>query len=358
MPKWHGLGIACSHYVSGSAKPVHWTGEPHATVVLKLDFDGGITILTGASDIGQGSSTVLTQVVIEVLGVDQRRIRVIANDSAVTPKDNGSYSSRVTFMVGNAALHAARNLKELLIKAAAQRLQVAPEQVESLGECFRTDQPPGAEISFGDAVAQALVDTGTLFVKGTYTCPAEFQGGKQRGGAVGSTMGFSYAAQVVEVAVDPDTGQVRTEKVWVALDCGYAINPLSVEGQVQGAVWMGMGQAMSEQTRFDKGKPMAANILDYAVPTMVDSPPIDVQLVESMDPNGPFGAKEGSEGPLSGFPAAFAAAVRQATGIGFHRLPITPDVVLDAILAQESTPATVSQAPAEAPARTLAEKVI
>jgi 4-hydroxybenzoyl-CoA reductase subunit alpha len=147
-------------------------------------------------------------------------------------------------------------------------------------------------------------------------------------------MGFSYAAQVVEVSVDPDTGRITPEKVWVAIDCGYAINPLSVEGQVQGAVWMGMGQAMSEQTRFDKGKPMAANILDYAVPTILDSPPIDVQIVESIDPNGPFGAKEGSEGPLSGFPAAFASAVRQATGVGFNRLPITPDIVLGALIAQ------------------------
>jgi 4-hydroxybenzoyl-CoA reductase subunit alpha len=357
MPKWRGLGMACSHYVSGSAKPVHWTGEPHATVILKLDFDGGITILTGASDIGQGSSTVLTQVVIEVLGVDQRRIRVFANDSAVTPKDNGSYSSRVTFMVGNAALQAARNLKETLVQAAAQRLQIAPEQVECLGEGFRSMLPSGPEISFGDAVAQALIDTGTLYVKGTYTCPVEFQGGKQRGGAVGSTMGFSYAAQVVEVAVDPDTGQVTTERVWVALDCGYAINPLSVEGQVQGAVWMGLGQAMSEQTRFDKGKPMAANMLEYAVPTMAESPPIDVQLVESLDPNGPFGAKEGSEGPLSGFPAAFAAAVRQATGMEFHRLPITPDVVLDAMVAQTASVAA-AQASAVALERRSSEKVI
>jgi 4-hydroxybenzoyl-CoA reductase subunit alpha len=348
MPRWRGLGVACSHYVSGSAKPVHWTGEPHATVVLKLDFDAGITILTGASDIGQGSSTVLTQVVIEVLGVDQRRIRVIANDSAITPKDNGSYSSRVTFMVGNAALQAARNLKEILINAAAMRLQVSPAQVECQGEIYRSCVAPEKEVSFGEVAAQSLVDTGTLFVKGTYTCPPEFQGGKQRGGAVGSTMGFSYAAQVVEVSVDPDTGRITPEKVWVALDCGFAINPLSVEGQVQGAISMGMGQAMSEQTRFDKGKPMAANILEYAVPTILDSPPIDVQLVQSIDPNGPFGAKEGSEGPLSGFPAAFAAAVRQATGFGFTQLPITPEVVLDAIIAQREEAAAAAYASAAA----------
>ena len=126
LPPGHGLGMACSHYVSGSAKPVHWSGEPHAVVNLKLDFDGGITILTGASDIGQGSSTLLTQVVAEVLLLPMERIRVVATDSALTPKDNGSYSSRVSFMVGNAALRAAQALREVLVEAAATRLEVGP----------------------------------------------------------------------------------------------------------------------------------------------------------------------------------------------------------------------------------------
>ncbi|KAI5912455.1 molybdopterin-dependent oxidoreductase [Azoarcus sp. PA01] len=109
--------MACSHFVSGSAKPVHFTGQPHATIALRVDFDAGITILTGASDIGQGSSTIITQVVAEILGVEYRRLRLIATDSALTPKDNGSYSSRVTFMVGNAAADAARNLKRVLVAA-------------------------------------------------------------------------------------------------------------------------------------------------------------------------------------------------------------------------------------------------
>src|SRR5262249_31212655 len=134
LPRGRGLGMACSHYVSGSAKPVHWSGEPHAVIALKLDFDGAITILTGASDIGQGSSTLLTQVVAEVLLLPMARIRVIAPDSAVTPKDNGSYSSRVSFMVGNAALRAAEELKRVLVAAAAGKLGVAPEQVDWLGE--------------------------------------------------------------------------------------------------------------------------------------------------------------------------------------------------------------------------------
>jgi len=330
-----GFGMACSHYVSGAAKPVHWTGEPHATINLKVDFDGGITILTGAADIGQGSSTIMAQVVGEVLGIDFGRLTVIANDSAVTPKDNGSYSSRVTFMVGNAALDAAQRLKAVFVEAAARRLDANPEDVECLGEVYRVagSQDPGVPLK--DIIAEALVDTGTITVKGTFTVPKAFQGGKHRGGAVGSTMGFSYASTAVEVSVDADTGQVTIDDVWVAHDCGYALNPLSVEGQVQGAIWMGLGQAMSEETQYYNGLPTAPNIIDYRVPTIVESPDIKVKIVESLDPNGPFGAKEASEGALSSFIPALANAVYDATGIRLQETPITPDRLLDAMIKRE-----------------------
>ena len=331
LPKGHGLGIACSHFVSGSAKPIHFTGQPHATIILKLDFDAGITILTGAADIGQGSSTVITQAVVEVLGVDYGRVRVIANDSAITPKDNGSYSSRVTFMVGNAAIDAAENLKKILIEAAARRLQVEPARVDCLGEAYCVAGEPDRMVGFNEVVKEALVATGMLSVKGTYTCPIEFQGGKHRGGAVGSTMGFSYAATVVEVRVDEELGRVEVVKVWTALDCGFAINPLSVEGQIHGSVWMGMGQALSEETLYKDGRHIAASVLDYHVPTIIESPDIEVHIVESIDPNGPFGAKEASEGSLASMPPAIVAAVYNAIGLKLTELPLTPDRVLDAI---------------------------
>jgi 4-hydroxybenzoyl-CoA reductase subunit alpha len=325
-----GLGMACSHYVSGSAKPVHWSGEPHAVINLKLDFDGGITVLTGASDIGQGSTTLISQIVAEVLLVPMNRIRLVTTDSALTPKDNGSYSSRVSFMVGNAALRAAENMKQLLTEAAARRLKVEPEQVEWAGESCRvsgTDQV----IDWAQVVQEALVDSGTITVKGTWSTPLETQGGKFRGAAVGSSAGFSYGAQVVEVEVDEATGQVKVEKVWIAHDCGRAINPLAVEGQVQGAIWMGMGQAMCEETQYNDGLPLRANMIDYRIPTIVESPPIEVFLVESMDPLGPFGAKEASEGGLHGFPPALTSAIHDALGLRLNELPITPDRVFDAM---------------------------
>ena len=333
MPRGRGLGMACSHYVSGSAKPVHWSGEPHAVIQLKLDFDGSITILTGAADIGQGSSTLLTQVVAEVLSLPMARIRVVATDSVLTPKDNGSYSSRVSFMVGNAALRAAQELLRLLLAAAAQRLQVGAEQIEWFGE-YCAVIGGGPELVFAEVVRAALADSGTLMVKGTWSTPQETQGGRFRGAAVGSTAGFSYSAQVIEVAVDEATGTVTVERVWVAHDCGRAINPLAVEGQVQGAVWMGLGQALSEETQYHEGLPLRPNLLDYRIPTIVESPTIEVHLVESIDPLGPFGAKEASEGSLLAAPPALTNAIHDALGIRLPGLPASPDRVLDALEAE------------------------
>jgi 4-hydroxybenzoyl-CoA reductase subunit alpha len=335
LPKGKGLGFACSHYISGASKPVNWTGEPHATVKLKLDFDGSIVVLTGAADIGQGSSTILVQSVAEVLGLDISRVRIVSGDSEVVPKDNGSYSSRVTFIVGNAAIDAANKLKGLLIAAAARRLEAEPGDIECLGEVYRAGaQDKG--LAFEEVVAEALKDEGTITVTGTYSTIPESHGGKKyRGAAIGGTMGYSYSAQVVEVTVDEETGEVTVDKVWVAHDCGKALNRLTVEGQVQGSVWMGMGQAMSEEVGYYDGLLLTGNMLDYRVPTIQDSPPIEVGIVESNDPHGPFGAKEAGEGSLAAFLPALTNAIADATGLRFNDLPVTPDRVYAAIERRE-----------------------
>jgi 4-hydroxybenzoyl-CoA reductase subunit alpha len=327
LPKGKGLGFACSHYISGASKPVNWTGEPHATVKIKLDFDGSVVVLSGAADIGQGSTTILAQSVAEVLGLDLSRIRVVTGDSDVVPKDNGSYSSRVTFMVGNAAIDAAQNLKRVLVAAAARKLEAKPDDIECLGELYRAGaQDQGA--TFQEVVTEALKDTGTITVTGNYsTIPASHGGKKYRGAAIGGTMGYSYSAQVVEVTVDEETGVVNVDKVWVAHDCGKALNRLTVEGQVQGSVWMGMGQAMSEEAAYHEGLLVTANMLDYRVPTIQDSPPIEVGIVESNDPHGPFGAKEAGEGSLAAFLPALTNAIADAVGVRFNDLPVTPDRV-------------------------------
>jgi len=337
LAKGKGLGFACSHYISGASKPVNWTGEPHATVKLKLDFDGSIVVLTGAADIGQGSSTILVQTVAEVLGLDISRVRIVSGDSDVVPKDNGSYSSRVTFIVGNAAIDAANKLKGLLVAAAARRLDAEPGDVECLGELYRAGaQDKG--LTFEEVVSEALKESGTITVTGTYsTIPQSHGGKKYRGAAIGGTMGYSYSAQVVEVTVDQETGQVAVDKVWVAHDCGKALNRLTVEGQVQGSVWMGMGQAMTEEAGYHDGLLVTANMLDYRVPTIQDSPPIAVGIVESNDPHGPFGAKEAGEGSLAAFLPALTNAIADAIGLRFNALPVTPDRVYTAIARREHT---------------------
>ena len=337
LPKGRGLGIALSHFVSGTSTPKHWTGEPHATVNLKLDFDGGITLLTGAADIGQGSNTMASQVAAEVLGVRLDRIRVISADSALTPKDNGSYSSRVTFMVGNASISAAEELKGILVKAAAKKLDAREEDIEVIDELFMVSGSQDPGLTFQEVVKAAMVDSGTITVKGTFTCPTEFQGDKRiRGSAIGATMGFCYAAQVVEASVDEITGKVTAHKVWVAVDVGKALNPLAVEGQTQGGVWMGMGQALSEEIVYDKGRMLHGNILDYRVPTMMESPDIEVIIVESLDPNGPFGAKEASEGMLAGFLPAVQEAVYEAVGVRATEFPLSPDRITELLDAKEA----------------------
>ncbi len=324
-----GLGMACAHYISGASKPKHWTGEPHATVHLKVDFDGAITVLTGAAEIGQGSSTVIPQVVAETLGIPLSRLRIIASDSAITPKDNGSYSSRVTYMVCNAAIEAAANLKTLFIEAAAKKLEVSPGDVECLGEVYRAgSQDEG--LTFDEVVMAALEGQGTITVKGNFdTIPESWGTKKYRGGAIGGTMAFAYAALVCEVEVDPDTAEVHIEKIWVAQDVGKALNPLAVEGQIEGSAWMGIGQALCEETRYHNGLGITGNMLDYRVPTIVESPPIESFYVESIDPHGPFGAKEAGETSLACLLPALTDAVADAVGIRASELPLTPDRLME-----------------------------
>ena len=348
LPFGKGVGLAGSHYVSGASKPVNRSNMPHAVVTMKLDTDGSITLFTGAADIGQGSSTVLVQIAAEVIGVSPGRFRIVAADSALTPKDNGSYSSRVTLYVGNAALQAAQGMRDLLFEAAARGLQVFPVDVELVDDEFRLIADPERKLSFNEVVELALDYGGTLMTKGTYATPKITQGGRNyRGAGVGATPAFSYSAQVVEVDVDIRTGNVKVEKVTVAHDCGYAINPLAVEGQIEGSVWMGMGQGRQEETHYENGLPKAPNLLDYRFPTIMESPEIHTIIVESNESGGPFGAKEAGEGSLAGFLPAMANAIEDAIGIRITDLPLSPEKVYAAI--QQARKAQATAQPLAAP---------
>ena len=360
-----GRGVACSHYVSGAANAINRSGRPHSTVALEATPAGKLRLLTGAAEIGQGSDTMQAQIVAEVLGIDPAALEVVSADTARTPVDLGSYSSRVTFMAGNAALQAARSLRARLEAAALSSWEEGKE--EGAGKAGKPGNSTPASVEFrggaivaggrsmplAEAVRRALAAEGrpgapALQVQGEYRPPAEAQGGNFKGAGVGPSPAYSYSAQVAEVEVDEETGEVRVLKVWAAHDCGRALNPVTVEGQVIGSVWMGIGQALSESMEFlPPGLPANPGLLEYRVPTALDSPEIEPILVESLDPEGPFGAKEAGEGSLAAVIPAIANAIYDAVGVRLRELPFTPDRVLAAIRqkrAREKMPAPANSA--------------
>jgi len=332
LPFGEGIGIAGSHYVSGAANSIIRSDMPHSTVLIKVDHDANVTIFTGTAEIGQGCDTMQAQVVAEELGVGLEQMHVVAADSDVTPVDLGSYSSRVTFMAGNAALQAAREVKRQLLSAVSEQLGVAStDLVARAGKIFIRNDPSRA-VSFAQAVSAAQeMMGGTLMGTGSYAPSPQARGGKFKGAGVGPGPAYSYSAQVAEVTVDPGTGRVTVDRVIAAHDCGRALNPLTVEGQIEGSVSMGLGQALSEQVLYADGYILNPGLLEYKTPGMLDSPEIVPIIVESVDPEGPFGAKEAGEGSLAAVIPAVANAIYDAVGVRITSLPITPEKVLKAL---------------------------
>ncbi|HEV2490747.1 MAG TPA: 4-hydroxybenzoyl-CoA reductase subunit alpha [Candidatus Acidoferrales bacterium] len=331
LPFGKGIGMACSHYVSGAANPVVRSNMPHTTVHMKIDRDAGVTVYTGAAEIGQGSDTMQVQIVAEILGVGADRINLIACDSDVTPIDLGSYSSRVTFMAGNACISAAKSMRDQIFAVVAKKFGCAPEELEAKdSRIFRSDAPH-VGMTFDEAVILALDFHGALVARGAYMPPEESRGGKFKGAGVGPSPAYSYSAQTAEVTVDPETGQVRVERIVAAHDCGKALNPLTVEGQIEGSVYMGFGQALQEDMIWKDGRLMNPSLLEYRIPSTIENPEIESIIVESVDPEGPFGAKEAGEGSLAATIPAIANAIYDAIGVRINSVPITPDKILDAL---------------------------
>jgi 4-hydroxybenzoyl-CoA reductase subunit alpha len=383
LPRGRGLGIACSHYVSGAANSIIRSDMPHSTVNLKIDRDGGVVAYTGASDIGQGSDTMVAQIVAEVLGISLSRIKIVAADTDLTPIDIGSYSSRVTFMNGNASLRAAEDVKKKIVAAAAKKMNCAVEDVMMRDDVVwkrgtaqphtngrrsqehlektdsqrgnvqevsgrvegqtlrgslqqkRKEEGPKDSMSFEEAVVSAIDFSGALTGTGSYAPPKDARGGAFKGAGVGPSPAYSYSAQVAEVSVDEDTGMVTVHKVWAAHDCGRALNPVSVEGQIIGSVWMGMGQALQEEMVWKDGLLMNPGLLEYRSPSSEESPDVEAIIVESVDPEGPFGAKEASEGSLAATIPAISNAIYDAVGVRLREAPFTPERVLAALRAKK-----------------------
>ncbi|HKO46054.1 MAG TPA: molybdopterin cofactor-binding domain-containing protein [Pyrinomonadaceae bacterium] len=332
LPYGKGLGIACSSYICGAGLPIYWNSMPQSGVQLRLDRQGGVCVMCGSTDIGQGSDSILAYIVAEVLGIDPFDIRVVTADTDLTPVDLGSYSSRVTLMTGNAAIQAAERARELLVMAVAEKLSVPIENL-SLAERRVFDvENPEVGVTFAEAVVLAESKFGTIGTVGSYSPPRS--PGRYKGAGVGPSPAYSYSAAVAEVDVDPDTGIVVVERVWIAHDIGKSINPMLVMGQVEGSVYMGLGEILMEEMVYRSNRNVVhkfPSMLEYKSPTTMEMCDVKTYLIEDPDPNGPYGAKEVGQGPLLPVPPAVANAVYDAVGVRIDEVPITPEKVLKAL---------------------------
>jgi 4-hydroxybenzoyl-CoA reductase alpha subunit len=321
-----GVGIACSAYMTGAGTAIYWNSMPHSGVVLRADRSGAVAILCGATDIGQGSDSILAYLPAEILGLEPKDVHVHPADTALTPVDLGSYSSRVTLMCGMAAIQAAQRLKRVMADAVAAKLGVTADTLAFRERKVGVPDDWDKAMPFAKAVELAEAMHGVLAFPGSYAPPR--RAGKYKGGGVGPSPCYSYSACVVELTVDEETGEIDLHDVWIAHDVGRAINPLLVEGQVEGSVYMGIGEALMEAQVFRKGLHKQPSMLEYKSPTTLETPEIHTLLVETDDPEGPFGAKEAGQGPLLPVIPAIANAVYDAIGIRVDEIPIDPEKIL------------------------------
>jgi len=332
-----GLGLACSAYMCGAGVSIYWNKMPHSAVQILLDRSGQVTVYCGATELGQGSDDVLASLVAEALGIDPSWIRCVTGDTGITPIDLGSYSSRVTIMMGNAALQAAGRVREQLATAVAEHLETVPANVVFTQDRVFATTNPGNVMSFIEAVALAEAKFGTLSAVGSYAPPKA--PGRYKGAGVGPSPAYSFSACVVETEVDPVTGWVSVPKIWIAHDIGRALNPVLARGQVIGGVYMGLSEALMEEQAFRRLPPKLSSalvhrnpsMLDYKSLTSLDMPEVEVALVEDPDPNCPYGAKEVGQGPLLPVMPALANSIHDAVGVRIDEIPVTPDKVLRAL---------------------------
>jgi len=337
LPEGRGLGLACSAYMTGAGLPIYWNHMPHSGVQLQLDRSGNVAVFCGEAEIGQGSDSVLAAVVSEVLGVDLKDIRLCVGDTDLTPVDLGSYSSRVTLMVGQAAKQAAERARDMIAEAVGEHMELPKETfVFADGQVFPAHDPDKA-IAFNEAVVIAESRFGTLGTTGSYIPPRS--PGRFRGAGVGPSPTYTFSASIIEVEVDPETGLYDVQKIWMAHDLGRALNPVLALGQIEGSIYMGLGEAVMEEQAFRRlPKRLSPSLvhkmpsmLEYKSPGFHDMPEMVNYMIETDDERGPYGAKEAGQGPLLPIMPALANAIFDAVGVRVDQVPIHPDMVLKAL---------------------------
>ena len=351
LPRGKGIGMACGFFVSGAGYPIYRSDTFHGTVVVKLTEDGGTALVyTASAEIGQGSDTTFAMIAAEALGIRLEDVRLESGDTDFGV-DLGAYSSRQTLMTGHAVKEAAEDARRQVLEVLSEALNVPVADMDIKNSriefkrgdvdftALRTryvkehrgwsDNPEGP-LTFREASRIAYLSRGSIVGTGKYKPPE--LGGKYKGATVGTSPAYGCSAQIAEVTVDVETGQITVDRITDAHDCGRAINVTSVEGQMEGSVSMGLGEALFEEVKFDsKGHVINADLAEYKIPTMLDMPQVKAIIVESNEPNGPFGAKEVGEGAIMPTIPAILNAVYDAIGVRIHELPLTPERVYMAI---------------------------
>ncbi|MBI9086717.1 MAG: molybdopterin-dependent oxidoreductase [Desulfobacterales bacterium] len=352
LPAGKGIGLACGFFVSGAGYPIYRSDTFHGTVMIKLTEDGGTALVyTASAEIGQGSDTTFAMIAAEALGVPLSMVRLASGDTDMGV-DLGAYSSRQTLMTGHATKEAAEDVRRQVLEVLSEELgvPVADMDIKKGVIVFTdpdvdfsalrtryikehrgwTDNPGDGPLTFNEASRMAYLSRGSIVGTGKYKPHA--LGGKFKGATVGTSPAYGCSAQVVEVSVDMETGHVTIDQIIDAHDCGRAINRTSVEGQMEGSISMGMGEAMFEEVKFDnRGRVINSDLAEYKLVTALDMPPVNPIIVESDEPNGPFGAKEVGEGAIMPTIPAILNAVYDAIGVRIFELPLTPERVYTAI---------------------------
>jgi len=346
LPKGKGIGVACGFFVSGAGYPIYRSDTYHSTVVIKISEDGGVaTVLTGSAEIGQGSDTAMAMIAAETLGIKLDQVRVVSGDTDLSV-DLGAYSSRQTLMTGHATKEAAESIRAQIAEVLAEQMQCDPSSITFRNGIvlfdggpgdFRhvrsqyikehrgwTDPPSGEYLTFTEAARIAYLARGTVVGTGKYKPPK--LGGSYKGAAVGTSPAYGCSAQVVEVSVDMETGEITVDAMTDAHDCGLAVNRTSVEGQMEGSLSMGLGECLFEEVKFDsRGRILNASLGEYRIPTALDMPKVKTIIVESNEPKGPYGAKEVGEGAIMPTIPAILNAIYDAVGERINELPVTSE---------------------------------
>jgi CO/xanthine dehydrogenase Mo-binding subunit len=331
-----GIGMACVIHTAGGAG-LYGKGN-FSSSVIKANEDGTFNLMTGETDIGQGSDTLLAQIAAEVLGVTMESINVVLSDTDAAPASLGTWGSRVTYAGGNAVLAAARELREKLLAEASEMLHTDIEQLGARNNIIFSKGSEDKHVSTKEVILHAIEMKGIPLMGSGYFRDKNIIPADQATGRGNPYPTYGFGCQAVEVEVDTETGKVKIVDFFAAHDLGRTLNPMGAEGQIEGSIMQGIGYALLEDLKWEKGKMLNAGFRDYKLPTFSELFPMRTMLVESVDPDGPFGAKGVAEAAIVPTAAAVSNAVHDAIGVRIHSLPITPEKVLQALSRKRQEP--------------------